>query len=209
MRRVDLTDRLMDSYCYWKAKIAEDAGARGRVDTDRLRQVARPRIEAMAATVEGWDAAPHVIMSAAFEWALHNRHPDGPMPNLLASQKYLTKALGHYLQVPYEVVAEKKSMSLFFEKMDDAHARFRAELERAGVTDMSSSSSYPPENRYLIALGQGDRGAMFMIAHELLARMQADGRVESWLAHRGVAYAAVARLFNDERRKRATNITTT
>jgi hypothetical protein len=150
----------------------------------------------MASVVHDWDVTPDILMEAIFDWAKFNKHPDGPMPNMLFSSKYLTKALSNYLQVPYEVVVDKRSAKLFLERRDFEFTRMRQELERAGVTDVTTATSYPVEVRYLIAVHRMDMESMFYMAQELLAMMSADRRVTKWLAHRGVLYERVAAQFN-------------
>ena len=196
-----LVDDLLDHYIYEKDRLLQEAGARGGVDKERLRTLMRPRIEKMAHVVKDWSVTPDILMTAVFAWAKHNRHPDGPMPNMLFSVKYLSKALAHYLQVPYEVVMERRSVSLFLERMDFEFERFRDELEKAGVTDLTTATSYPPEARYLMSLQRGDAESMFYIAPDLLEHMKNDRRVTTWLEHRGVTYEAVAKQFNNMRKK--------
>ena len=201
MTDADLFDELLDNYVYQKVKLLEEAGMRGGINTDRLRELARPRIEKMVPVVKAWRLRPDVVMEAAFAWAKYNRHPDGPMPNMLYSEKYLAKALSNYLQVPYAVVMEKRSMKLFFERMDFEHDRFRQELERAGVTDLSTATSYPLETRYLIAVSKMDWDDAFYMAQELLELMKRDPKVDLWLNHRGVTYEAVSKLFNQRKKQ--------
>lgn len=191
-----LVTRLLDNYIYQKAKLLEDAGHHGKLDERRLRSLMLPRIEKMASVVHDWDVTPDILMEAIFDWAKFNKHPDGPMPNMLFSSKYLTKALSNYLQVPYEVVVDKRSAKLFLERRDYEFTRMRQELERAGVTDVTTATSYPVEVRYLIAVHRLNTEAMFYMAQELLAMMSADRRVTKWLAHRGVLYERVAAQFN-------------
>jgi len=192
----NLVDDLLNNYAHQKALLLEKAGARHALDTGRLKTLMRPRMEKMALLIHNWDVPPDVLMSAVFEWARHNRHPDGPMPNMLFSVKYLTSALGYYFQLPYEVVAEKRGMRMFLERMDYEFERMRKELDRAGVSDLSTASSFPVEIRYLMSLKRMDTETCFYLAHELLTRMKNDKRIAMWLQHRGVTYEAVAKHFN-------------
>ena len=197
----DLHEELLTNYVYQKVKLLEDAGMQGGINTDRMRELVRPRIDKMLQVVKDWNLRPDVVMDAVFAWAKYNRHPDGPMPNMLYSQTYIAKALSNYLQVPYAVVMEKRSMKLFFERMDFEFDRFRKELERAGVTDLSSATSYPLETRYLMAVGKLDWDDAFYMAQELLELMRKDPKVDLWLRHRGVTYEAVAKLFNKRKKQ--------
>ncbi len=197
----DLVRSLLDNYVYQKAKLLEDAGARGTLNKDRLRELVRPRIERMADVVRDWSVRPDILMEAVFSWAKYNRHPDGPMPNMLFSSKYLAKALSHHLQVPYEVVMEKRSVALFLERMDFEHERFRKDLEKAGDTDLSTATSYPVESRYALAFSQLDWDAVFYMSQEVLECMGKDRRVTTWMNHRGFTYSGIAGLFNARKKK--------
>lgn len=197
----DLHEELLDNYIYQKVKLLEDAGMQGAINTNRMRELVRPRIDKMLPVVKDWRLRPDVVMDAVFAWAKYNRHPDGPMPNMLYSQNYIAKALSNYLQVPYAVVMEKRSMALFFERMDFEFDRFRKELERAGVTDLSSATSYPLETRYLMAVSKLDWDDAFYMAQELLELMRKDPKVNLWLRHRGVTYEVVAKLFNKRKKQ--------
>ena len=200
----ELVDALVGNYVYQKVELLKKAGMQGNVNTERLASMARPRIEKMADLVRDWAVRPDVLMEAVFAWAKYNKHPDGPMPNLLFSAKYLTKALSHYLQVPYEVVVEKKSVKLFLERMDFEFTRFTAELDKAGVTELATATSYPIEMRYLLAITRFRVDDAFYISQELLEKMQEDRRITMWLEHPGVTYAAVSKLFNKRKKQKIT-----
>lgn len=199
-----LVSSLMDYYVVHKDKLHRDAGGRGYVDYKRLSVMVKPKIEKMAEVIDGWDVKPDVIMAAVFSWALYNKHPDGPMPNMLGSSKYLTKALSHYLQVPYDVVVDRKCMALFLEKMDYEHAKFRAEIEHAGITKLVNATSYPVASRYVTALNQGDLHSAFLMSEELLRIMDEDRRIVCWLVHRGITYENVAKMFNKLKKQATT-----
>jgi len=85
------------------------------------------------------------------------------MPTMLYSVKYLTSAISYYLQVPYEVVMEKRSHEAFLSRMDREFDRFRSELESAGVTDLITATSYPVETRYVLAITTLDWEAVFYL----------------------------------------------
>lgn len=195
-----LIQELLDHYVYQKEQLVEAAGGKVSLNRGRITSLMRPRIERMAELVHDWDVKPSVLMTAVFAWAKRNKHPDGPMPNMLFSVKYLTSALSNYLQVPYEVVMEKRSISAFLGRMDYEFDRFRDELDKAGVTDLVTATSYPVETRYLMAVMRLDSNAMFFMAQELLERMTQDQRVSFWLEHRGVKYEAVASHFNKRKK---------
>lgn len=197
-----LVDELLKQYVHHRVELVRLSGSKAHVDTVRLKSLSRASMEKMAAVIADWDVTPDVVMSAAFALARRNKHPSGPLPNMLGSVKYLTNALSNYLQVPYEVVAERRGMASFLERMDDEFSKFRENMDRVGVTDLVSATSYPVELRYLLAVMRLDRNAMFMLAPELLQTMSDDRRIELWLSSRGVRYEAVARQFNKQRAHR-------
>lgn len=197
----ELVEELLNNFLYQKRKLLEEAGHRGKMCLDRAAELARPRMEAMAEVIRDWFVEPDIVMEAVFAWAKHNKHPDGPMPNMFKSVKYITSALGYYLQVPYEVVVDKRSQKLFLERRDFEFTQMRIELEQAGVTDLVSATSYPVEVRYLLAVNKFQMMAAFYMAPELLKIMESDRRVVKWLAHRGVKYERVAAHFNKQKSK--------
>lgn len=196
-----LTQALLDNYVYQKERLLERAGACGHYNLARAAELQRHRIEKMADVVGDWNVTPDILMASVFEHAVRNRHPDGPMPNMLGSEKYIAKALSNFLQVPYEVVMEKRSTGLFLERRDFEYGRMRADLDRAGVDDLTSATSYPVEFRYIMAVSRIDLDEAFMMAEETLEKMAADGRVSMWMGHRGASYEKVAAAFNRRMKK--------
>lgn len=197
----NLTQDLLNNYVYQKSLLLEEAGVQGALNEERLHILMRPRIEKMAAVIEDWDVRPDIIMAAVFGWAKRNRHPDGPMPNMLASPKYLMKALGDYLQVPFEAVSERRCMSVFMERKDFLYDQSKRELEKAGVTDLVTATTYPVEFRCLMALSKLDWEAVGYLAEETLIAISADRRVAMWLARKGVTYERLAKIFNNWKKK--------
>lgn len=191
-----LAQRLLENYVYQKELLLEEAGVPGRLDRDRLMTLARPRMEQLAEIVENWDVPPDVLMAAVFALAKRNRHPDGPMPNMLTSVKYLSKALSSHLQMPFEAVQAAKSMAEWFKREDYHYEVFKKEMGEVGVTDMTTAGSYPVEWRYAAALEQMDWSALFYMAPEVLERMAADKRTHAWMNHQGIKYEAIAAFFN-------------
>lgn len=206
MDTTSFAKELLDNYIYHKERLVNEArdersSRKGLLNAPRLRSMVRPRIEKMASLIQDWGVSAPIVMDAVFAWAIYNRHPDGPMPNMLASAKYITSALSHYLQLPYEVVLDKRCVNLFLERKDFEFSRMSAELDRAGITDLSTATSYPVEMRYLMAVLRFDRDAVFYMAQELLALMGKDRRVRMWMEHRGVKYESVASSFNKRKSK--------
>ncbi len=191
-----LVDDLLANYVHQKELLLEDAKCAGMLNKERLMTLMRPRIEQMAAVVHDWDIRPDMLMAAVFGWAKKNRHPDGPMPNMLLSVKYLTKALGDYLQVPYEAVVGKRSMKIFLERKDYEFRVAEAELKFVGITDLVTATSYPVEYRCLMALRKLDWDSVALMAPEVLEAASKDRRIRLWLDHRGVTYEKLAAIFN-------------
>lgn len=201
MEKDELVQQLLDNYLYQKEEAYKKAGGRRAIDMDRAAAVNRPRMEKLAEVVGHWDVSPDVLMDAVFAYSRSNRHYDGPMPNMLLSAKYLTKALAFYLQVPTDAIVDRRFKEIFLERMDYDYEEKKKELEDAGVTDLLSVTSYPVEIRYVMALGKLDTKTMFYLSQELLQRMGDDKRVKMWMDHRGVSYDQVAKFFNSRRKK--------
>lgn len=198
----DLAARLSALYAHHRCELVKASGVRQLPNVDRLMSLFAPHAEAMAAVIADWQVSPETVMAAAFEMAKMNRHPNGPMPNMLKSAKYLTKAISEYLQIPYEAVVEKKSAKVFLDRLDFELSKYRDHLTARGITDLVSTTSYPLEIRFILALERMDREAMFLMSDELLRLMTEDRRVTTWLNHRGVTYEKLAALFNAEKKRR-------
>lgn len=197
-----LEEELLKCYVYQKVRLLEESGLQGHVDTDRLRDLAVDRIKKMAPIVDEFHVRPDIAMEAVFSFAIRQKHPDGPMPNMLGSKSYIAKALSHYMQVPYAVVMERRSDKLFISKRDFAYDETEREMDQAGITDLATATSYPVECRYLMAINRGDWDAVFYISQELLSAMESDSRVSHWMAHKGVTYTSAAKVFNSMLKQR-------
>ena len=197
----NLVDALTAGYIYHKERLVKDAGSSRKLDVERMQTLMRPRMEAMARLVRDWDIEPDMLMDAAFAWARRNRHPDGPLPTMFLSVKYLTKAVSNYLQIPYEAVMESRGVALFLERSDYEYTRSRNELRDAGVSDLVTATSYPVELRYVMAVEKLDMTTAFYLAEELLRVMAEDRRVRLWMEHRGCKYELVAAHFNKTKGK--------
>ena len=193
----DVAKRLTDEYLYQKELILERAGVRSGVDRERLRAIVEPRMTRMAEIVRDWDVTPAILMAAVFSLAKRERHPDGPMPSLLVSQKYLVRALSLYLDVPTAAVLERRSLRHYFDRQDAAFLAF----EEMAPSDLVTDTQHPAVFRYLLALLRFDTDTMYFIAPELLQDLAADSRTRAWAERRGVRHDAVARLFNNRKRK--------
>jgi hypothetical protein len=196
-----LIDSLVANYIHQKELLLEAAGVAGVLNRERLSDLMRPRIERMAELVQDWNVSPEVLMAACFEQARKNRHPDGPMPNMLFSEKYLTRSLSEFLQVPYEAVVQRKSMDAYLKRCDWDYEQTKKTLDTAGVTDLVTASTFPVEYRYLMAITRFDMESACYLAPELLQQMAADRRTSAWLEHRGVKYERVAAQFNKWRKQ--------
>lgn len=197
----NVVEDLLNQYAYQKERLMEQAGCPGVLRLDRLRVTARPRMEKLAHLIHNWDVTPELIMAAAFALAKKEKHPDGPMPNVLCSEKYLTRALSEFLQVPFAAVAQKRSLRVFLERKDFDFEQCCKELDAAGVTDLVTATVYPLEYRCLLAAMRLQKTALHFLTPEVLERMRNDRRVSMWLEHRGVKYVTLANSFNKNKNK--------
>ena len=190
-----LIQTLTDHFILQKEKLLARAGSRTQVNRERMNATLRPHMEKVALLVQDWDIDPGLLIEAAFVWARRNKHPDGPLPTMLVSVKYLSKAISNHLELPFEVVAEKRSTKVLMDKIEEDYQRTLPSLERAGK-DVYLLSSAPVEFRFAFAAGKFDRNAMKMMAPQLLELMARDRKTAMWLQTKGLTYENIANAFN-------------
>lgn len=191
----ELIQTLTDHFIHQKEKLLARAGSRTEVNRQRMNVTLRPHMEKVALLVQDWDIDPGLLIEAAFAWARRNKHPDGPLPTMLVSVKYLSKAISHHLELPFEVVAEKRSTKVLLDKIEEDYQRTLPSLESSGK-DVYMMSSAPVEFRFAFAAGKFDRYAMKMMAPQLLELMARDRKTAMWLQTKGLTYANIANAFN-------------
>jgi hypothetical protein len=191
----ELIQNLIDHFILQKEKLLARAGSRTEVNRQRMNVTLRPHMEKVALLVQDWDIDPGLLIEAAFAWARRNKHPDGPLPTMLVSVKYLSKAISHHLELPFEVVAEKRSTKVLMDKIEEDYQRALPALERAGK-DVYLMSSAPVEYCFAFAACRFDRYAMKMLAPQLLELMARDRKVTMWLQTKGLRYETIANAFN-------------
>ena len=191
----ELIQTLTDHFILQKEKLLARAGSRTQVNRERMNATLRPHMEKVALLVQDWDIDPGLLIEAAFAWARRNKHPDGPLPTMLVSVKYLSKAISNHLELPFEVVAEKRSTKVLMDKLEEAYQRSLPALERSGG-DVSMAVAAPVEFRFAFAAGKFDRNAMQMMAPQLLELMARDRKTAMWLQTKGLTYANIANAFN-------------
>jgi hypothetical protein len=114
---------------------------------------------------------------------------------MLVSVKYLSKAISHHLELPFEVVAEKRSTKVMMDKIEEDYQRTLPALEKAGK-DVYMMVSSPTEFRFAFAASKFDRHAMQMMAPQLLELMARERKTAMWLQTKGLTYANIAKAFN-------------
>lgn len=153
-------------------------------------------MEKLAELVKDWDVDPGLVIEAAFAQARRNKHPDGPLPNMMLSVKWLSKALSLHLELPWEVIAEKRSSSVLIEKLDEEYEKMLPEMLRCG-DDIHMMNSYPVEFRFVVvATRTFNRFSMKQMAPSLLALMAGNRKVCVWLESKGLTYGGIAKAFN-------------
>jgi hypothetical protein len=195
MMTSELIQTLTDHFILQKEKLLARAGSRTQVNRERMNVTLRPHMEKVAELVQNWDIDPGLLIEAAFAWARRNKHPDGPLPTMLVSVKYLSKAISHHLELPFEVVAERRSTKVLLDKIEEDYAAHLPALERAGK-DVYMMSSAPVEYCFAFAAGKFDRYAMKMMAPQLLELMARERKTAMWLQTKGLKYETIANAFN-------------
>ena len=191
----DLIQTLTDHFIHQKEKLLARAGSRTEVNRSRMNVTLRPHMEKVALLVQDWDIDPGLLIEAAFAWARRNKHPDGPLPTMLVSVKYLSKAISYHLELPFEVVAEKRSTKVLLDKIEEDYQRTMPALDRHG-RDIYMMASAPVEFRFAFAAGKFDRYAMKMMAPQLLELLASDRKTAMWLQTKGLRYETIANAFN-------------
>jgi len=197
-----LADALTNHYVHQKELILERAKVRRELDRDRLWSLVRPKMLRMAELVKDWSIDPELIMESAFAYARSKRHADGPMPTMLYSVKYLTKAIGYRLGVPYEAVMDLQDQDLMFRDLDEAYEQFVVSYVDSEV-DLVFASSLPTEHRYLLAMHRMDFRAVVQLTPQLLENMENNRLLTLWMERRKLSYKKISNIFN-QRTKNAT-----
>lgn len=191
----DITQKLVSSFIHQKERLMERSGVRMKLNWERMSLTLAPHMEKVATIVAEWDIDPGVLIEAAFAWAKKNRHPDGPLPTMLTSVKYLTNALCWHLELPREAIIEKRCNKTILTKLDEAFDQTVESLKDSAVP-LSFLSSYPVEHRYYLAICRLERDEIKQLAPQVLERLANDKLAAMWLASRGIKYEGVAATFN-------------
>jgi len=192
-----IEETLMQNYLYQKEKILKRFGVSKPLNRSHAALAMRPTMRKMAAVVVEWDFSPEIIMEAIFNWAIFNKHVNGPQPNMFASRKYINNALSNYLGIPYELVSQKQSEKYWLEKIDKHYAECVDELNKSGA-DLRMATSYPLEFRFLMAVSRFDTGVTTELSRDMINYMAEDKKVMRWANHRGITYDAVAKIHNKQ-----------
>ncbi len=124
---------MLANFILQKSELLKRAGLKSPPVTnwERAKHTHGKYMEAAAVLADRWLVDYDVFMEAAFSWASKQRQPDGPFPQLLGSAKYMTKALQHHLQLPYEVIVEGRSRADLVRRMDEDYEEHKATLKRS------------------------------------------------------------------------------
>ena len=193
---------LLTHYLFQKFKLLERAGKREPQTQcwDRAVIAYGPHMEKVAELIRNWDIEAGLLMEACFAWAKKNRHPNGPLPNMLTSQKYLTNALMHHLELPYEVLQDRKALDYLMQDFDQSFEETRAAFVGRSSDDLLMTTSYPLDHRVLLAWTQPRDSHGEVLLHltpELLERIAGNRKLDLWTRHRGMPYEALAAAYNE------------
>lgn len=188
-----LEEELLLEFLHQKKQLSVSAGVKHTPvpDWSRAVRIWGKHMKDIANVVRDWDIPPSIIMQAAFDHALRNRHPDGPQVTMLKSEKYLTNALSLHLELPVAAIRQRRSVELLMEIMDNefASVSFPGDLLGFTVED--------PCFRYVEARRRGEDVAAVMLAKDVLQRASNDRRMDKWLEHKGFPYMEIAKHYND------------
>lgn len=185
-------EELLLEFLHQKKQLAKRAGIK---HTDiptwpRAVHVWGKHMETMAALVRDWEITPAIVMQAAFDQAMRNRHPDGPQINMLKSDKFLTNALSTYLNMPVALIRERRSQQLLMEIMDKEFEEVK------WPDDLLSFTIEDVGFRYVKARDRKEDVTAVFLARDVLERITNDRRMDAWMTHRGYPFMDVAQHYN-------------
>lgn len=196
----DEASNLLTHYLYQKLKLLERAGKKDlqTPDWQKAAQVYGHHMEKVADIIRNWDIEPGLLMEACFAWARKNRHANGPLPNMLTSQKYLTNALMYHLEIPYEVLQDRKVLDHLMADLDGSFEQTAAAIAGRSADEILTLTSYPLEHRVLMAWNATPRQDLVILhlAPELLARIAGDRRLDLWTRRHRMSYEDLAAYYN-------------
>lgn len=143
MSRTETTPHdVMIYYVVAKNEIREKAGLRPiqKEALNRAESAWQPAFQKVAAMCNALHVDAQLWVEACFALAFSQRHPDGPMPNMLASQNYAGKALSRYWNLPLAAVWKKSNPdNLIRERQDEFEASKRF-LQKQGLFPATARS---------------------------------------------------------------------
>jgi hypothetical protein len=205
-------EKLLENYLFQKdlalEKAKVDLTNRSQPDMRKARMVWGEAMEKMAAIVDHLSMDPALVMEAVFSYARSMRHYDGPQKNMLGSESYILKAMGHHLELPLGAVRERASKSFILRKLDQDAALNMASIHRqlremtgsesvsgkTGAQALAMLVSFPVVYRF--AMGVLNPDAVRALAPEVLDVIRADRRQAMWLASKGWSFADIADYYN-------------
>jgi len=175
-----------------------------RGDTaNRQRPAVSKKMDELAAHCKHRNVDPYLWVKACFVYAKSQRHPDGPMINMLASPNYAAKAISHYLNIPIGVVWEKSKTSALVEKREEAFQKNRAFLLKSlgaktilpiHVSELSMLHSVPAVDRLLVGILYP--ATWQWLSEQVMDEVEEDVVLQKWLESKGWPYEKLAERHN-------------
>jgi hypothetical protein len=187
-------DALLACFIHQKQELLRRAGSSRKAvaDWDTAKRLYGYTMEKMAAVTDWWDFTPEILMEAVFAWAHKCKHPNGPMPNMLGSTKYLTTALSYHLNLPNEVIADRKGFETMMQNYDAAYEESVEKLKQLPVDSVIQATFLPAVFRYVYLMKHGASNQSKWLAQEVLLAAGGDERLKAWMHRSGYSYASVS-----------------
>lgn len=213
---------MLANFLLQKATMLQRAGLRQPpvANWDRAKATHGKYMDAAVLLADRWNVDPDVFMEAAFSWASKLRQPDGPFPQLLGSAKYMTKALQHHLQLPYEVIVEGRSRADLVRRLNEDYEEHKITLkrsceslrERGGmIEDLTLLPGVDPVHLLMFVMEVVDGMpttdtdedyARRIVAHFIpaaLPRIEKSKTVALWVQDKGHSYQGLADFYNENK----------
>lgn len=188
-------EELLEQFILQKYLLLKRAGVTKKLEWDLAVRSFGKVMEEVATIIQDWDVTPALLMESVFAQARKQKFPNGPMPNMLKSVKYLTAALSNYLELPTEAIRDRQTMARLFASLDEAYATSQSKLCDT-PTKVAMHSSEPVEFKFLRLKEMGDSDMARMLAPLLLRKMEGNGKLSAWMETKGCGYCTVAESYN-------------
>lgn len=190
-----LIDIILTNIVYQKYKSLQMHGVESTLTVAKARRSWGKAASNLAEMCEKWVADPKVLVDAAWSYAKASRCPDGPMPNMLGSEKYIRKAVAHYLQLPSEAATHQLSRDYVAQRALNFHKEQVVDIRKClkDGGDIRFLTSVPALNRFIYL---GDLNFLRANAADIMREVESDPKTEILAECLGWSYKNLARAIN-------------